>query len=665
MKKADFMQQPLTLAQLSQQYVKRLWKIEVEVSKSYAQVVFIFSSIFHSLINAVAREVGFSSVIPQLFLPRLTLIPHYDIDTGTLIPFDQEYLPSEETIGPNVSFLFNINVARKITTELARRVTPQIPKPVISLTPMFAHVRATEETIEEPAKTAFQVIADLQNQFTSKLAPSIMGIASTIQEKKIWPTPLVAVPKPLSVSPAKSQVGLPERLKAESSKTPSLPHEKTEVEAYTPFSMPSMRLGSEAVKSFEYATALPNVLFQQKIPILNAAATQPTQRKSFEVASPEKPFVDFQVSSIKHEEARVEIPTAKQEKEVQLPISANVQSLSSDAARSLDYAVKFTNIVLENEVPIIRTLAAFPSVSTPSSHALTIEHYYSPTSTAIPMTPTQTTHLPEEPALPSTSWIYKISQTLGDTQLTLSAIPLAVSNAQRVVREALMQPISSSKTPYTSGGHQSSSPNFETSGEVGEENAGVEAYTLPFLVSSQIAAQSQKYPLFNEPQITQTYVTSPEPTQFTSQKTTGPSKMPEVKEPSRLATPIAQAAAESLIAQKLQLAFTGLVTEMPILQSSYGKELMESSAVRPTKTIMRARSTAAPQSIYTHESTAPQVPSALRSPGGLNPINPAISDTFNITVAGASTEEDLRDLESKISKILSEQIRRYYGSTKI
>ncbi len=44
----------------------------------------------------------------------------------------------------------------------------------------------------------------------------------------------------------------------------------------------------------------------------------------------------------------------------------------------------------------------------------------------------------------------------------------------------------------------------------------------------------------------------------------------------------------------------------------------------------------------------------------LRPISPTVQSDIRVTVSG-ETEEDLRDLEKKISRILSEQVRRYYG----
>jgi hypothetical protein len=61
---------------------------------------------------------------------------------------------------------------------------------------------------------------------------------------------------------------------------------------------------------------------------------------------------------------------------------------------------------------------------------------------------------------------------------------------------------------------------------------------------------------------------------------------------------------------------------------------------------------------------APWGPSGPPRTSKLSPVQRTVQNTFNITLAEAK-DADLRDLERKINRILSEQIRRYYGSTKI
>jgi len=49
----------------------------------------------------------------------------------------------------------------------------------------------------------------------------------------------------------------------------------------------------------------------------------------------------------------------------------------------------------------------------------------------------------------------------------------------------------------------------------------------------------------------------------------------------------------------------------------------------------------------------------------LRTLTPEVPRTLNVTVSGETPEEDLRDLERKISKILSDQVRRYYGTARL
>jgi hypothetical protein len=49
----------------------------------------------------------------------------------------------------------------------------------------------------------------------------------------------------------------------------------------------------------------------------------------------------------------------------------------------------------------------------------------------------------------------------------------------------------------------------------------------------------------------------------------------------------------------------------------------------------------------------------------LRTLTPEVPRTLNVTVSGETPEDDLRVLERKISKILSDQVRRYYGTARL
>jgi hypothetical protein len=283
------------------------------------------------------------------------------------------------------------------------------------------------------------------------------------------------------------------------------------------------------------------------------------------------------------------------------------------------------------------------------------------------MRPSQIGRLLEEVSPSLTSWIYGVSEILRGTALSLSEVPIAASTAQRVVTEALIQPVSSLEAPRTLGTQEPVSRGLTPSRpETGVGRTEVEAFRLPAIVASLIAGLSQRYPIpFSEPVISETWGTPLELTRVAPEETIALGGMPEVKRFSKLPTVIALAAAESLIAQRLQHEFSALTREMQVARSSYGERLGELGAFGPIRTTMLGKlAAAAPAFSPTLEPYAPGIPSAP-PPARLWPVSPTIQNTFNITVSAESTEEDLRDLERKISQILSEQIRRYYGSTRI
>ncbi len=750
--KAEFMRKPFELAKSSEQYIERLWKTGTDISKLNASIASLFSSIFNTIAKAVMRVVAFNREIRKLSISRSVFLRPFGLWSKRATPPEEEYFLTEMGRA-NVSFMFNVNAARKTAAELARRIAAKTPRPALlpgpAPLPEAELIEETlEERVEEPAKTVPHVVADLQNRFKSKLTSSIKGISSAIQEysrQTIMLAPLLAMPKPLLVGPPRlegppspplvappeeeaAQVGLPERPLGLVSRVPSLPPKEAMVEPPPQVSMPIVRLRPLAARSLEYATRLASIVLEREVPMLKRMA-------AFSLVSPPKPpllvlpgrqlAAVSRVPSLPPKEAMVEpppqvsmpivrlrplaarsfryateLPSIVLEHEIPIlktmpafppvsapkvepplpsaklptrmagpPVSMPVERLKPDVVSSLEYATELPGIVLEREVPMLKRMAAFSLVSPPEPPLPSIEppyRHHTPTPLA-PMRPSQVGRLLQEISPSLTSWIYGVSEVLQGTSLSLSAVPIAASTAEKVVTETLIQPVSSFAPPETLGTQEPVSPSLTPSRpETGVRRTHVEAFRLPAIVTSLIVALSQKYPLlFSEPTIGETYGTSYELTRVAPEETPPLGRMPEVKSFSKLPTVIALAAAESLIAYRLQHEFSGLIRQIQVARSSSGERLSGLSTFGPIRPTILGK-LAAPTTPFSPplEPYAPGIPSPPRHVRPAS-VSPAIQNTFNITISAESAEEDLRDLERKISRILSEQIRRYYGSPRV
>lgn len=622
MEKTNFMEKPIMLALSSQQYIKGLWKIGTEVSSLYAPITLIFSSIFNTLAKAVLREVSFYRVFCELYVTRFTFLPPYNLGIRRVAQTEEEYIQAEMGRA-NVSFLLNVILARKMGVDLGRRVAEKAPEPAFLPTAELTE-GTMEKPFEEPAR-APNIVADLQSRFESKLAPSIKGMTSAMKEyskQTILTIPLIAMPRLSLVGPAK--------LEALSSRALAPPMEKEGSQVgvpegpmvgISPVPAHVARLSPEAVRSFAYAAALPSIVLEQEAPILKTAtashlASPPSPKKEETRVSPPKGMLTeiSHTPSLRYEEATVEPrrPGAR---------------LSPEAVRSFGYSTELSRIVSGLEV----TMPSYPK-----------------TPMRAPM-PTSQISLPEGLPPSPTSRTYEESQTLRSTAFSLSAVQVAASAAQRIVAEALIQPISL-EASWTMGTQELISTNlpaFRPKARI--EQIGVEAIRLQEPITSTVAAYSQRY----GPAIELALI-APEEEQAR-----------ETKRPSKLQATIALAATESSIAQRLQQQFTALISEMQATRSPYGETLAELGAIGPARAAITREPAAAPALSRAFQHYFPNASSTIPPSAGPSPATPTIQNTFNITIAAESMEEDFRDLESKISKILSEQIRRYYGSMRI
>ena len=260
--------------------------------------------------------------------------------------------------------------------------------------------------------------------------------------------------------------------------------------------------------------------------------------------------------------------------------------------------------------------------------------------------PSQLSVLIEEVSPSLASWVYGESEALRSTGLSLSAVPVAASTAQRIVTEALIEPVSGVEGPETL-------------------ERGV-PFRLPSVFASLVATHARNYfPFYVEPSVGEAYaLPSQAETPYRGQAPKEGALLEETSV-SRLPSVIALAAAESLIAQKLRHEMTAFAKDVQAAQSTYGESLATMGATGPVRATKLGELASAPNFPVPIEPYAPPVSSTPPPPTRPRLVDRAIRDTINVTVSAESQEEDLRELERKISKILAEQLSRYYGSTRI
>jgi hypothetical protein len=593
------MKETRALARKSRKYIKRLWRIRIDVTNFSASIHSLFMSIFTALFETVTQVASVSRAISKLTLNKVRFLPPLDLWFREVVKPQEDYIPTE--MGrTNVSFLNKVNIARRTAARLSRRVIAKPPQLAFTpLPPLSLEAEILESSMEtgteEPFKTVPSIVADFQGRFELKLAPQIRSIASALQEysNKTFPNlPFMALHKASLVGSSRVMAPPSDSLMAPA-------EEKT----------PQVRLNES-----------PQVLSpQQKTAKLKSKPLEP-------------------------------IPIIK---------------LNAESSKSFGYAIELRNIVSKLNIPILRGFTASSLVSPQKTILPNIE----PTAPIIEPTvfsltnSSQSDTLLGEVSSSLSSWIPNILKILRITTLRLSAIPSAVSNAKKTVMKTLVQPVSSVQMPLTSIAYEL----FPTSSKPATENERMEvkAFKLPFIVTSLIASLSKQYPLlFSEPYISQTW-SSVNLTQVTPAEASLVDRQTDVKTISRLQSVIALAVTESLIAQKLQHKTSMSIKGIQVARLSYGGRLGEFGAFGFTGTPSLSNVAAVPTLFKRGKMPVPLVPSVPPRLSKPNPMSSSVQNNFNIKISADSTEQDLRDLERKINRILSEQMRRYYGSTRI
>jgi hypothetical protein len=648
----SYLQKVLALARSSGKYVQRLWRAKIDFSRFSDFMAPIFSSIYSTLAKAVTQAAGYSETMRKLYLNRLMFIPPFNLLVEKPTPSEEELAPIQMGRA-NVAFLFNVTMARKNARKLTERLAPRTPKPAATATPApLLGAEVAEEGTEETATTVPEIVATFHGGVNSKVAPSMKGMTSVLRRyhsRKLLSPPLRATPKPLMKGTtqvagapsyplaATAEKEAPQLQLAEGSSVTFYPQEM-DTEILAVVSIPVVQFGAEAARSVGYATGLPSMLMQHGSPVLANLPAFPAVSAA---------------SATESAESQVSMP-------VETQISMPFERLKPEVVVSLNSAAKLPSTVFDQNIPILSSLV-LSTAQTPETTVPRVEpssrYAASATFPSMGLSPLSTSLREVFPYL--TSLAHSVSRAIRATVPRLSAVPTAASTAAKFVMRTLLQRVSSVEAPssLTRAGFALSRPKIEG------KPVEVEAFRLPQIVSSLLVGLSQEYPLLSgEAEIGEALASTVDLTAV-PEETLLLDTVPEVKTVSKLSTAIALASSESLIAQRLQQEPGSLTGGLHVARS-LPAETFGVGAFSPARAAMVNRMVGASAWLASRGKPAPWGPSGPPRTSKLSQVQHTVQNTFNITLAEAK-DADLRDLERKINRILSEQIRRYYGSTKI
>jgi hypothetical protein len=707
MKERGFSKKNTELEKVSRPQMEGLLKIWKDFSRLNHSLSSFFASAFEPLTRFIIQALDFRKILSGLYSSRLMILPRFEsLSKMTTSQRDTEFHTENE--GIEVPFLFNIIRARDIGMEFTRRLVKKTPKSSIPLKPShipnFGTVEETDATnleeapknfdtlinklsnlleskfpkiikrksssplkkydkstishksaqmpeylpideiddpiLEEEPKNVVTIVSDLHRVLESKYSPIAKGIISTFNKfhwKKLLLGPEPFLPKLINfpISRENHVMSLSEK-----------PEPKISQTSYFPSYDHDIIIEPENLGLYSYSNVMPRIALKN-IPILNISNIIP------------KVFSPDTVSPIQTEKLE---PT-KTESDLS---STSIEKVNLFEKISPDYLAKLPSSFLKRGFSVLKRITSpLESETSPPKQIISTSPQFLTPSTPTPLPAKQVGGLLSEISPYLTSWIYGLSEILRGTSFSLSAVPVAAASAERIVSETLTQPVSSFKDNINLYSHDSVSHDFVTS-RIGKQEGPikVEAFRLPSIVSAILSSNTQKYPLQSDNLIKSSYGNL-----FESMRSTEENQahniLPEIKTYSKLPTVIALAAAESLISHRLFKEFNALTKEIRGSQPSFGEKLNDVGPLPPVRNAMfeSVRATA-PSPVRTFESSqAPIQRTPLFSPR-YEPFSPS-PKTINISMPSDSPEEGLRNLERKINKIISDQIRRYYGSIRI
>jgi hypothetical protein len=645
MEKVDFIQKPIEMAQSSQYFIESLWEIVTEVSKLYPPLISVFSYFFGFLVNTIRYQSSLYRSIQEFTLTRFDLLFPYNLEAEEVKLRGGEYFPAQ-TGKLATPFLLNLSVVRavsKAAAPLAKKPAKLAPFPKPQKPEITGKV-SEKQLAEAPQENIVQHIAEVQTQLWSRLTPSMTTLSSTLLEYERQAVPitfLAAASKPVVL-------------------------DRTVFAGLTPYRFVTP-LEEENVKS-AYPESLTPIEEQKEKPSYPQPFVTPLKEEKRKPSFPEPPSKE--VPREPPLDKAVMAEAAPSERTGGIPLSLGTLSAVGYATKLPTAISKKQTTFLKSVTPISRSEPSPPATSlsiAPSPH-------YAGTmpETITPIPPSQINLLLKKISTAFTSWIREGAVTLRDSQVSLSALPIAASAVEKLLAETLMQPVSSLEAPPTYEDHEPISRLPPTKFKPEERHAPVEAFRLPSILTSHMAYYTQTYPwLPTEPAVKQTYETPFEVEQLTSEEPTTPSEISETQKPSKLPITFALAATENLITQRRQQELTAFMKKIQVSRSTYAKAVADLGAAGPIRTTMLDELAVGLTSPYTPEPYTPYAPHAETPfpyatesyPSTERRVSPQLPrqittspKAIKINVFADTDKEDLRDLERKISSILSEQV---------
>jgi hypothetical protein len=644
MKKPDFRKETIELAELSQGFTESLCLIRAEVSRLHVSLLPLFSSFYRFLFSIIDyqlflrglnKELISSGFIQGLALNRIELLALY-------------YLGKEEAILQNdkavialtkkhvLPFFLNLSIVR-VASNLNKQLLKEYSE-AFSFTAtdeseiIAAHFE--EQLSEATQEISFQSIADAQAQLWSGMSPYIKKTSAMFPEyqKKAGALTFPTATAIYSLLNSGGTSGL------------------TPYYVITPLEGEITKPGlPERITPLEGEITKPGL--PERITPLEGEITKPREVVSQEAFRIQTSIIEL----------------------------IGVPELGHETLKNISYMTNLTSAIAKKQAPFHEIIATVSGVLASTVAAAT----KIPASFGYPGTEpeTQPRIQPLKRAAikrhntPFTPLIEKES-ALQPTRLSLSEIQIKASNVEKLITETLMQPILRLQTPQIYRDEETTQQMLKNDVLRPEMKlATAEAFRIPSILASIVAYNIQTYPrLPSKPAAGDIYERPNEVNQIISEKSKKPSKILKPRKVSK--TPIASAfgAIENLLTQKWHQQSTAFMKETQISRSTYAKLMAELGATGPVRTALLSELATGFTTPYKIEhipeastdATFPCVsepyPSTtdLFSSQSLRQKVPS-QDIINVNVSADTAEEDLRDLERKISRILSEQMSESGG----
>jgi hypothetical protein len=709
MEKADFKKETIELVQSSQYFMESLWVIGTEVSKLNASLSSVLSSFFgflfgiidyHLILRRFENQLMISRLIQGLTLNRIELLVPYYIETEKVMLRKAEAF-SAKTRKSAFPFVLNLSVV-KAESNLTVPLTTGSCMP--DSFPKAEESEITAESLEKqlaylPQKTIVHRIAEVQTQLWSRLAPYKQKLSSTLleHEKQVIPLTFLAgaaistsldssvfsgltADRPVvSLEGKEAKSGLPEPASLEGSREPPM------MRAFKIGVKPSDLTGGitfdpETLRKMGYAVNLSTAIAEKQEPLLEMMAaisgvlaspvasilriqgsskyvgTEPKTRSSI-LHSPITPkerytaYVSWiQEGSETLQSARVglsglPINASNVERLVAVTLIQPISSLQAPRVyRDQETAVKGSKPAgLETQVK----LAPVEAFKIPSILASLIAY-----------------NIPAYPQLssePTVSYTYErpfeVSQVISKKPKPLGEIleprklsKMPAASAFNVIEDLLaqswqpdlavfMKEIQMSRSTYARFTAELGAAGPVKTALLGELATG---FTAPYTIDTVPSTTETPFPYTSEP-----YPSTEE--SFYPQSRRQPAPRQNVIN----VNVFADTAEEDL--RDLERKIGRILSE----------QIGETGAVEPLRTALLGELATGFTAPFTIEINPPIYSSASQPKFGKGSVKAASQDTINVNVFADTAEEDLRDLERKIGRILSEQISRYYGSSKV